>query len=356
MPRLPVAGVLGGQSVATTVDSPIAKYYLEHYLRGDRSNHEFDRAISEVLQEPAADPSDAAALTRLSRRFSADFATIYFAARLYDMPANHRAHDAFHAHLRQLTASAAGRTVPAPNTRESYLFAFVPGYVYKKDRTTGADFARQREIMTQFGFQTLLIETNEIGSVEANSAIVANQILRLTRQHHRLILISASKGSPEVALALGERLSAEQLRDVHAWISVGGLLRGSPYADQALRWPRRWLAQTVLAFQGLPPSVIKDMSTAVRNAVFGRLKFPPHILMLQYVGAPLSGHIVSSTKSRYDALRPLGPNDGLTLLADELIPGGIAVTDVGLDHYYRDPVIERKTLALAYVVLDELGP
>jgi hypothetical protein len=42
------------------------------------------------------------------------------------------------------------------------------------------------------------------------------------------------------------------------------------------------------------------------------------------------------------------------LLADELVPGGIAVTDVGLDHYYRDPAIDLKTLALALAVCDEL--
>src|SRR5262249_19719249 len=75
---------------------------------------------------------------------------------------------------------------------------------------------------------------------------------------------------------------------------------------------------------------------------------------VQYVGVPLSGHIGRLVRGRYDTLRPLGPNDGLTLLADELIPGGVVVTDVGLDHYYRDPIIELKTIALAHVVLDEL--
>jgi hypothetical protein len=51
-------------------------------------------------------------------------------------------------------------------------------------------------------------------------------------------------------------------------------------------------------------------------------------------------------------IRPLGPNDGSTLLADELVPGGIVVTNIGLDHYYKDPIIELKTIALAYVVLE----
>jgi hypothetical protein len=80
------------------------------------------------------------------------------------------------------------------------------------------------------------------------------------------------------------------------------------------------------------------------------------MLMLQYVGAPLSGQIAAYVQGRYDDLKSLGPNDGLTLLADELIDGGVVITDIGLDHYYLDPDIDLKTFALAAVVLDLLEP
>ena len=96
------------------------------------------------------------------------------------------------------------------------------------------------------------------------------------------------------------------------------------------------------------------MSTSVRRATFTGLHLPNHVLTIQYVGAPLSGQLARSTRGRYETLRSRGPNDGLTLLSDELVEGGIAVTEVGLDHYYRDPAIDLKTTALAYLVLDEL--
>jgi hypothetical protein len=336
------------------VDSALAQYYLEHYLHGHRVARDYDTAIDQALKELPADPSDREALRQLSQRFSTDFATIHFVARLYDTPANRRVQDAFHAFLKQLTTPATTPAAPFPPAYRSYLLAFVPGYAYKKDQTTGADFARQRHVMRQEGFHTMLIETDELGSVEENAAMVADALVRLAEQHTKVILVSASKGGPEVALALGERLPAEALGHVQAWISVGGLLRGSPYADRWLQWPKCWLARLVFAFQGLRPSVISNLSTAVRSATFARLSFPAHLLTLQYVGVPLSGHIGKSTSGRYSALQPLGPNDGLTLLADELVPGGIVVTDIGLDHYYRDPLIDLKTLALAYVVFEEL--
>ncbi|MGH7372253.1 MAG: hypothetical protein ACREJK_10475, partial [Candidatus Methylomirabilales bacterium] len=99
---------------------------------------------------------------------------------------------------------------------------------------------------------------------------------------------------------------------------------------------------------------IEDLSTKKRREVFAQLGFPEDILTLQYVGAPLSGQIAEYVKGRYDDLKSLGPNDGLTLLADELVEGGIVITDIGLDHYYLDPDIDLKTFALASVVVELL--
>lgn len=353
-PGFPVQGQVAGQRVATTVDSDVARYYLGHYLHGDRSDRDLVQAIERALLEQEADPYDREALERLSRRLSTDFATIHFVARLYERAANRRAQDAFHAHLARVRASRSASRPASPHVLDTYVLAFVPGYAYRRDRTTGADFARPRAILRENGFRTVLIETDELGSVERNAELVAASLDRLAEREERIIVVSASKGGPEVALALGERLSAGASGRVEAWISVGGLLRGSPYADRFLRWPGRWLARIVLAFLGLPPSVVRDMSTGVRRPAFARLHLPAHLLTVQYVGAPLSGQIAKSTRGRYEALRALGPNDGLTLLSDELVPGGVVITDVGLDHYYRDAAIDLKTLALAYVVLDEL--
>jgi len=352
--RFPVAGTLAGQHVATTVDSDLAKYYLERYLDGRRVNPRYDAAIDTASADGHADPLGRDTLKRLSEEYSIDFATIHFVARLYAQPTNRRVQDAFHQYLHRLTALGTTPVMSMPDTYKAYRLVFVPGYAYKKDQTTGADFARQRRLMMREGFQALLIETDELGTVEDNATIVAAELVRLSEQHSKVILISTSKAGPEVALAVGERLPARALGHVQAWISIGGLLRGSPYADRWLRWPKSWLAHLAFRFEGLRPNVIHNLSTPVRRAAFARLSFPPHILMLQYVGVPLSGHIDSYVSGRYRALQPLGPNDGLTLLADELVPGGLVVTDVGLDHYYRHPEIDLKSLALAYVVLGEL--
>ena len=84
------------------------------------------------------------------------------------------------------------------------------------------------------------------------------------------------------------------------------------------------------------------------------IRLPRHILVVQYVGAPLSGDISDDATNRYTYLRKYGPNDGLTLLADELVPHGITIIEPGVDHFYRDPEINLKSLAIANLVAEEL--
>lgn len=354
IPKFQAHGRLADQPLSTTVDSEIAKYYLEHYLHNDRIRPEYDGKIGKALAVWDQAPLDRDTLQALTEQFSPDFATLYFVSRIYHDPVNHRAQQAFHEHLAAIKRDGEAGIYRIARRFDSYLIAFVPGYGYKEEPATGADFAQQRRIMNRVGFKTLLIETDEVGTVEENASILANEIPRLEQQHSKIILVSTSKGGPEVALAMGKLLASDQLRAVKAWISIGGLLRGTPSADQALTWPASWLASVVFFFKGVPMKTVKSLHTEKRRKVFARLEFPEHVLLLQYVGVPLSGQIAEYVEGRYRSLRKLGPNDGLTLLADQLIDGGIVITDVGLDHYYADPEIDLKTFSLAEVVMDEL--
>jgi len=350
----PVQGTLAGQVIATTIDSERSKYYLEHYLRNNRINPAYDQEIDRALAIWNQRPLDSDNLRELTQEFSPDFATLYFVSRVYQDPINRKAQDAFHAHVATLRAKGPKEVFRIAKRFAPYLIAFVPGYAYKKDPTTGADFAQQRRLMTEAGFKNVLIETDELATVDTNARIIASEILRLNEEHRRIILVSTSKGGTEVALAIGKLLPPERLEGVKAWISIGGLLRGTPSADQALQWPKSWLVRAAFFFTGHRGEVIEDLNTKKRREVFAQLEFPGDMLTLQYVGAPLSGQIAEYVQGRYDDLKNLGPNDGLTLLADELVEGGIVITDIGLDHYYLDPDIDLKTFALASVVLDLL--
>lgn len=354
VPAYQASGRLADQQVSTTVDSRISQYYLEHYLQNDHDRPEYDERINKALGVWNRAPLDRNTLKEMSEQFSPDFATLYFVSRIFQEPVNRWAQGAFRSHVATLRIRGEEEMSRVAKRFQSYLIAFVPGYGYKEDPATGADFGRQRRIMGRAGFRTVLLETEEVGTVDDNASILATEIARLGERYNNIILVSTSKGGPEVALAIGQLMTPDQLGAVKAWISIGGLLRGSPEADQALTWPTSWLARIVFFFQGVPIETVKSLHTEKRRRVFAQLDFPQQILLLQYVGVPLSGQIAEGVQGRYKGLRKFGPNDGLTLLADELIEGGIVITDIGLDHFYADPEIDLKTFALAQVAMDAL--
>ena len=78
------------------------------------------------------------------------------------------------------------------------------------------------------------------------------------------------------------------------------------------------------------------------------------MLIVHYVGAPLSSQVSKKVRKNFKMLSKMGPNDGLTTLMDELVPQGIVITELGLDHYYKDENIDKKTIALMYTALDIL--
>src|SRR5258708_35823376 len=94
----------------------------------------------------------------------------------------------------------------------------------------------------------------------------------------------------------------------------------------------------------------EGMKTTASQARMEGIRIPARIMIVEYIAVPLSGDIYGSVRSRYVRLRKGGPNDGLTLLADELLPNGIAVIEPGIDHFYAAPGIEVKSVALANVV------
>ena len=183
---------------------------------------------------------------------------------------------------------------------------------------------------------------------------IAERIRILTRSETKLILVSTSKGGAEVVTALGALLSAGETKAVKAWLSIGGLLGGTMLADDARSWPRSWLAAVFFWWHGFTTDSIASMTTARSRARLERASLPPHILVLHYVAVPLSGQVSGAAMDGYVRMRYHGPNDGSTLLSDELLPRGIVIVEPGEDHFYRDPLRDHKTLAFARLIMEAL--
>ena len=344
----PVVGIFAGQAVQTRVDSSLAACYFQ---ADDPASKVGRTSVAAALTHPAPNPTDRAAYADLARRYSPDFATLRFASAVDARPENRGARANFEEKLQRLRNGDR----PARSLCARRLLVLVPGFAYRADPATGADLSAQRTALQEIGCDTHFLEVDEIGTVESNATYIARELTRLiaARQdaYDNMILVSVSKGGAEVALALAMLDSAAAAR-VHAWVNVGGILRGTHLADHARVWPRSWLARGVFWFLGFPGELLSNLSTATRRPVFEALRIPAHIRRLNYLAAPLSGALQESVRGRYAELAPLGPNDGVTLLSDAFQREGVTIVELQLDHYFKDSDIHFKTQALAWLVLE----
>lgn len=350
-PPIPARGALAGEPVNTTVDSPAAACLL-----GAKADANSPRAARQCGLDATFARHDGLPLTRatlaaLAEETSVDVAAIYFTRRMLADPRNARWQRALGREVGAIRRSGAFR---APAGAGGYLIVLVPGWLYRFQPGSGAGLVRELELFTRFGLRALRLDVDQNGTIESNARYIAGRIRLLSRSESKLILVSTSKAGAEVVTALGEILSAGETRAVKAWLSIGGLLGGTMIADDAQSWPRSWLAAVYFWWHGMATDSIASMTTARSRARLERVSLPPHILVLHYVAVPLSGQVSGASMDRYLRLRSQGPNDGLTLLSDELLPGGIVIVEPGEDHFYQDPLRDHKTLAFARLIIEAL--
>ena len=359
--KFDVEGEINGHEIATTVDAFEAKYYLESYLSKSLEETGREIALDDELRKLPEVPIDRDEYEALATRYSTDFATLHLIKQLSDIPENRRLQVAYWREVNSLRALSARNgadlqscalSMPAP------LFLFAPGWLYKTNPATGSDFAEQRRLLKSIGLETQLIATQENASVEANARLIAAKLRSVGGLTGPIVIISASKAGPEVAHAIGHLLSVQESSAVKAWINVGGLLKGSPLADWSKAWPNDMLVSLFFASKGLDiRESLSSMTTSRSVDRWRRETIPEHIRLFNFVAAPLSGHVTQEARFGYSRIGKAGPSDGLTSIIDELAHGGTTVLEVGLDHYYRDPEIHLKTVALALVVVREVfGP
>ena len=336
----------------TRVDSPLAEYYLEDYSRGNAVNETLNQQLYAIESHLGPGVPDGEALEWITHHYSRDVATIYLLERLASDPVNRQFNEAYERQLALVTSSGIDPGA-ASMLKSDVLFLVVPGWYWRNESFDGT-LEGPRQFLEQFGYHTQLLPTDDKGSVECNAALIASRLQQLRQQGKLVVLVSVSKGSAEAALALGQLLSWEESQHVLAWINVNGGLRGSPLADKLLRWPHKLVTRLglLLAYHDSGAG-LKSMRTDLRRQVFDSLQLPPHVLTVNLTAVPFSGQVNRRSRGIDRLLNDYGPHDGSLLTRDELIDDAPTVTELGFDHYFFDPMIGVKSLALVRT-LEEL--
>ena len=347
-----------GGDLAALVDSERARLLLAEILqRGPVGANFVAQAQAALPGEPGSAGSDASAgdgglpdaarLLELGQEVSVDFAALTFARAIGADPTSRTVQAVFDRFLHD----SPDRAEEALREHEGfpYTVLFAPAWSYRSNRASGADFARQRRLLDRLGIDNRLVATDESGAVEDNASTIAAAVREASRGRRRVIVVSASKSSAEVALALA-RVATDESAGVAGWLNVAGALRGSPLADAALRPPASWIMRLVFWLADWSWAGVTSMATSASRARLVTAQLPASIAVVNLVAVTVSGTVGSRVFFGYQILREHGPNDGVVLLADTVWPGGANLVALGADHLFSSRQWDAHDVALLRAV------
>lgn len=352
---VPLHAQIFGQSVQTTVDRPIAAYYAQAHLtdtrRGVQREPQWDRDIEAIHAALGNRIPSEAELRQWSEAYSVDFAALVLARQLERRAGSDRFVTLWRAQIADMRSADASGRFASIGVPDDVVYLFVPGWMYLSDPTSGADFATTRRVLARHGGRVELARLLDNGTVETNAALLVEHVRQLAVRGERVVLVSGSKGGPEAALALTSMRGQAEARHVVAWINIVGLLQGSALADLGTRWPACWWVELAVlpdrSFDG-----IVSLTTARSAERAKRVDLPSHVLVVNYLGLPLSGQVSERARIGYRLLREFGPNDGLTTIRGLIADQGVTVAEFGTDHFMAAADMEFRIVALARAVHD----
>ena len=343
---IPVRGRFHDFELDTTVDSESAKYYVESYAQGRVDNPRLHDAIRQLKRDFGDRIPNHLDLQRLAQTHSVDFAALFFADQLLSLDRN----DAINRRFRMNVDRALRGEALFPDS-DSIVIVGVPGYDYKKNgRVTGADLQDQIAILGKLRLRVEFVDLDPIGTVLECADVIEEALERLGEE--QIVIAGPSSAGPAIHTALS-RVGPGS--GVLAWLNLGGTLHGVPLLDWLQKFPQRVVFDTVVWAQDWRHESFESLTNRVLRERFEQLSIPADIHVFNYISMSLSGDISDFGWDKYLLMRSDGPNDGLSLLPDLLVPEGRTIVSPKGDHFFaEDPLIAQKSVALVLTILESI--
>lgn len=353
IPKVPVQGIFLDEEINTTVDSEIAKYYIESYLKGENGNPNLHDKISRLHTLHDNKPLSREDLKAISNQYSVDFAALFLAENLQKNELNKDIQKNFNLFLNDHQSTLLNLN----HHKDRYIVLFVPGWDYKKNsHITGADFAVQRRLVSELKIENRLVEVPPTGSVEEIAVYLLNDISSYINTYKDIIIVGASSAGPAIHWVLAEKLENNHRSKIKAWLNIGGILQGSPLIDHYQQWPQNMLFNTIAWINDWNVENLYSLSADTSRKRYSNLDLlDENLKVINYLGLSLSGQLSELSIDTYPLLVTEGPNDGLTPLTDIVAPNSATIIATGSDHFFaEDPRINEKTIALLKVVISQI--
>ena len=213
--------------------------------------------------------------------------------------------------------------------------AIAPAALYKEYRRSGADGRRVREAAEGMNLAVEMIPLEPTGQLQTNAAILREWLDACP--HENVVLVSLSKGGSDIKKALADVAGHDVFRRVSVWISIGGLLEGTPLVPWLLSRERFPVAFRALnRLNGVAFDFLAEVDRRPGGPLDFPLRLPPHLRLIHLLGFPLPEHATNwLSRLFYRKLARQGPNDGFMLLDDAVRWPGRIYPLWSADHYFR---------------------
>ena len=292
--------------------------------RMDAADQELLGRAARANQGPDRTEFSTAALASLAREEGLDFAT----AALYDLVSRRPETVEFRSQLRGALGRSRGKS--------TILIGIIPGAFHREHKRTGADGRRVVELFRRAGFRAETVPLASFASLRENSRAIVDWLEQ--RGEERVLLVSLSKGSADLKIALSLPEAKEAWRRVGGWVSLSGLAQGTPLVGWLRTRRLHWFGvQLLFWWRGYRRSVLEELDHGAGTPLAGWPRVPPHWRVAHVCGFPLRRHLKHPWALRgYERVASLGPNDGGgILLGDTLTWPGAIVPIWGVDHYLQ---------------------
>lgn len=237
---------------------------------------------------------------------------------------------------REFVADIDARPARGFNVQGNTKLLVVPGFFYVEhpDIGSGGDVVLATGVAC--GFEVSRVPLRSLGAISENADILRATLVAET--HPNVWLVSFSKGAAEIRLLMqqmGENFPA----NVRGWISISGIVGGTPLATMKFRSGLHRLAnKAFFPLLGTSAGAISEMR---HDHAFWQtdLVLPHNMQCVHVVGMPLVSHVQPLLVKRYQQLNEYGVNDGMSLLQSTIATPGSIYPIWGADHMLRTPAL-----------------
>lgn len=266
-------------------------------------------------------------LTDLLFHTSASAGTNFATAVLYQYLKSHPLHGNLISRIRN-TAPTTDAATQLPH------MIIVPGMFAAEKPELGGDGALLNHIAERLGFSVSTAPLDGKASLVQNAEALHHYLS--ARCETNFWLVSVSRGSSDVKVMLHRFPNAPYLERMKQWISVSGIVTGSPLINR-LNNNRinSILISSLSRLRGMAPELPGEFDVShnywsdnSHAGTFGITHVAP---------IPLDWHVTKAVLPRYERLKKQGPTDGIIMLNDLLTQPGRIYPIWGADHMLRVP-------------------